>query len=299
MNQPRATDFAMLAALSLTWGSSFMLIELALVAFGPVWMAAARIVIAAILLWAFARLAGQRLPLDRRTWQLAAVIAFVGLVLPFSLIGWAQQGIESNQAAIVMAFTPLSTLLMANILTRDEKLTTGKVGGLLLGLLGVAVLLGGAGAGELVATGPRQFAVFLATLGYAYSSILFRDMSHIPPLSSGATVMIAAAVITLPLALIVEAPPRLPIGLSPGLSIIFLGVFSSALATVLMVQLINRIGVTFMSMNNYLVPAIAVAWGVLLLDEQVTGWTAVAFTLILAGVALASFSPASRPPRDG
>lgn len=298
MHRPRLVDFAMLLALSLTWGSSFMAIEVALDSFGPVWLAAARIVIAAVLLWAFARMAGHHLPLDRRTWKLAAVIAFVGLLLPFSLIGWAQQGIESNQAAIIMAFTPLSTLVMANMMTRDERLTTGRIAGLGLGLLGVALMLGGAEPGNLMVAGPRQFAVFLATLGYAYSSILFRDMAHISPLSASATVMIAATVITIPIALIFETLPQLPIGLMPGLAILFLGVFSSALAAVLMVQLINRIGVTFMSMNNYLVPAIAVIWGAVLLKEEVVWQTAAAFALILAGVALASFSPTRRPPQD-
>lgn len=289
----------MLLALSLMWGSSFMFIELALVSIGPIWLAAARIGIAAALLWAFARLMGHRLPQDRRTWQRAAGIALVGLVLPFPLIGWAQQGIESNQAAIIMAFTPLSTLVMAHLLTDEEKFTRGRVAGLVLGLFGVALLLGGAGREELMVAGPRQFAVFLATLGYAYSSILLRDMAHISPVSVSAAVMIAAAVITVPIAMVFEPLPRAPIGPMAGGATLFLGIFSSALATVLMVQLINRIGVTFMSMNNYLVPAIGVVWGTVLLNEVVTGQTFGAFALILAGVALASFRARRRPPKGG
>lgn len=297
MNQPRPLDFAMLLALSLMWGSSFMFIELALVSIGPIWLAAARIAIAAVLLWAFARLMGRRLPLDRRTWQMAAGVALVGLVLPFPLIGWAQQGIESNQAAIIMAFTPLSTLVMAHLLTDEEKFTKGRIAGLVLGLLGVALLLGGAGLEELMVAGPRQFAVFLATLGYAYSSILMRRMAHIPPVSAAAAIMIAAAVLTLPIALVFEPFPQAPIGPLASGATLFLGVFSSALATVLMIQLINRIGVTFMSTNNYLVPAIGVVWGAVLLNEVVTGQTFGAFALILAGVALASFSARHGPPK--
>lgn len=289
----------MLLALSLMWGSSFMFIELALVSIGPIWLAAARIGIAAALLWAFARLMGHRLPLDRRTWRRVAGIALVGLVLPFPLIGWAQQGIESNQAAIIMAFTPLSTLVMAHLLTDEEKFTRGRVAGLVLGLFGVALLLGGAGREELMVAGPRQFAVFLATLGYAYSSILLRDMAHISPISVSAAVMIAAAAITVPIAMVFEPLPQVPIGPIAGGATLFLGIFSSALATVLMVQLINRIGVTFMSMNNYLVPAIGVVWGTVLLNEVVTGQTFGAFALILAGVALASFRARRRPPKGG
>ncbi len=287
----------MLLALSLMWGSSFMFIELALVSIGPIWLAVARIAIAAVLLWAFARLMGRRLPLDRRTWQMAAGVALVGVVLPFPLIGWAQQGIESNQAAIIMAFTPLSTLVMAHLLTDEEKITKGRLAGLVLGLLGVALLLGGAGLEELMVAGPRQLAVFLATLGYAYSSILMRRMAHIPPVSAAAAIMIAATVLTLPIALVFEPLPQAPIGPMASGATLFLGVFSSGLATVLMIHLINRIGVTFMSMNNYLVPAIGVVWGTVLLNEVVTGQTFGAFTLILAGVALASFSARHSPPK--
>lgn len=287
----------MLLSLSLMWGSSFMFIELALVSIGPIWLAAARIGIAAVLLWAIARLMGHRLPLDRRTWQRAAGVALVGLVLPFPLIGWAQQGIESNQAAIIMAFTPLSTLVMAHLLTDEEKFTPGRIAGLVLGLLGVALLLGGAGLEELMIAGPRQFAVFLATLGYAYSSILLRDMAHISPISASAAVMIAAAAISVPVALVFEPWPQAPIGLTAVGATLFLGVFSSALAIVVMVQLINRIGVTFMSMNNYLVPGIGVIWGVALLNEAVTGQTFGAFALILSGVALASFNARRGPPK--
>ncbi len=298
MKQPRPLDFALLLGLSLMWGSSFMFIELALVSFGPITLAAARIVIAAPLLWIFARLTGHRLPLDRRSWGLAAGIAVVGLVLPFSLIGWAQQGIESSQAAIIMAFTPLSTLVMANMLTGGEKLTPGRIAGLALGLLGVAVLLGGAGLDDLLAAGPRQFAVFLATLGYAYSSILMLRMSHLSPVPVSAAVMIAAAVMTVPLALLFETLPSAPIEPMAGLATLFLGVFSSALAIVVMVHLINRIGVTFMSMNNYLVPAIGVIWGAVLLNEEITARTIGAFALILSGVALASFTARAGPSKE-
>lgn len=294
MKKPRLPDFAMLLALSLMWGSSFMFIELALVSFGPITLAAARILIAALLLWIIARLTGHHLPLDRRSWQLATVIAVVGLVIPFPLIGWAQQGIESNQAAIIMAFTPLSTLVMANMLTGEEKLTRGRVAGLILGLMGVAVLLGGAGAEDLMAAGPRQFAVFLATLGYAYSSILLRQLSHMSPIPVSAAVMIAAAVITVPLALLFETLPQAPIAPTPILATLFLGIFSSALAIVVMIHLINRIGVTFMSMNNYLVPAIGVIWGAILLNEEINAQTWGAFVLILSGVALASFTSRRR-----
>jgi drug/metabolite transporter (DMT)-like permease len=290
MKQPRPLDFAMLLALSLMWGSSFMFIELALVSFGPFMLAAARIVIAALLLWLFARLTGHHLPLDRRSWQLAAHIAVAGLVLPFPLIGWAQQGIESSQAAIIMAFTPLSTLVMVHMLTGEEKLTPGRVAGLVLGLAGVALLLGGAGIDDLLVAGPRQFAVFLATLGYAYSSILMRQMAHISPVSVSAAIMIAAAVLIVPLALLFEEWPQAPIEPMAGLATLFLGIFPSALAIVVMIHLINRIGVTFMSMNNYLVPAIGVIWGAILLNEEITGQTGGAFVLILCGVALASFT---------
>ena len=290
MSQPRLLDFAMLLALSLMWGSAFLFIELSLVSFEPVSLAAIRITIGAIVLWVFARLKGVHLPMSRQSWGQIAAIGFIGLVLPFILIGWAQQGIESSRAAIVMAFTPLTTLMMAHVMTKDEKLTVGKTAGLILGFSGVFLLLGGSGSGEISAAGPRQLAVLLATMGYALSSIMMRNLSHITPISLSAAIMIAASCMTIPLVLVFDDGLAGPITITSGMSALYLGIFSSALGTVVMIHLINRVGVTFMSMNNYLVPAIGVIWGAWLLGEEITTDAGGAFALILGGVALASLS---------
>lgn len=299
MNRPRPLDFAILLALGLMWGSAFLFIEYALESFGPISLAAIRIAMAALLLWVFARLRGHRLPTDRKTWVLCAVIGLIGLVMPFILIGWAQQEIESGRAAIIMSFTPLTTLMMAHVMTKDEKLTAGKIAGLALGFAGVFLLLGGLELGNYSAAMPRQLAVLLGTLGYALSGIMMRNLSHISPTSASAAIMIAASCMTLPLALAFDNALVGPVTLLSAMSVLFLGVFPSALATVVMIHLINRAGVTFMALSSYLIPAIGVIWGVLLLDEEITGQTAGAFALILTGVALASFSRRNRPAKEG
>lgn len=299
MTQPRPLDFAMLLALGFMWGSAFLFIEYALASFGPISLAAIRITLGALFLWLFARLKGHRLPVDRQTWVQTAAIGLIGLVMPFILIGWAQQEIESGRAAIIMSFTPLTTLMMAHIMTKDEKLTTGKIAGLVVGFAGVFLLLGGLELGNYSAALPRQLAVLLATLGYALSGIMMRNLSHITPTSASAAILIAASCMTVPLALVFDFGLAGPIMLLSGMSALFLGIFPSALATVIMIHLINRAGVTFMSMSSYLIPAIGVIWGALLLGEQITYQTAGALALILSGVALASFSARAHRSKDG
>lgn len=298
MKPPQLLDFVMLLALGLMWGSAFLFIELALVSFEPFNLAAVRIIVGTVFLWVFAWLTGHRLPRDKDTWILVAVIGFIGLVAPFILIGWAQQGIESGRTAIIMAFTPLTTLMMAHFMTKDEKLTLVRIAGLALGFAGVFLLLGGGDLENISVAGPRQLAVLLATLGYALGGILMRGLSHISPTSGSTAIMITASVMVMPLALLFESGPAGPITLLSLSSVLYLGIFSSALATVVMIHLINRVGVTFMSMSSYLIPVVGVIWGTLLLDEKITTQTGSAFALILSGVALASITIRRRTPKE-
>lgn len=298
MKKPELLDFAMLMALGLMWGSAFLFTELALASFDPVRLTAIRIIIGATFLWIFARLNGHRLPRDVATWVRVTVIGFIGLVMPFILISWAQQGIESSRAAIIMAFTPLTTLMMAHVMTNDEKLTPGRTAGLLLGFAGVFLLLGGAELDDFSAAGSRQLAVLLATMGYALASINMRKLSHISPTSGSAAIMIAASVIVLPPALLFASGSSGEITFPSAGSLVILGIFPSALATVVMIHLINRVGVTFTSMSSYLIPVVGVILGTLLLNEEITARTGAAFALILSGVALASFATRRRARKE-
>lgn len=300
-NQPAPLDYLALVLLSLMWGTSFMFVEIALIQFGPLTLTASRIVVAALLLWLATRVTGNRLPTGRAIWLWFLAIGVVGLLVPFSAISWAQQELDSSMAAIMMAITPLTTLFLAHLMTEDEKLGASKLVGLLVGLGGVVVLFDGVSSAGGV-SGPRLAAMLIAAVGYALSSVMMKRIMHLPTVSASAGVLIASAILTVPLAFLIENPMAVSYTPGPVGAILFLGFFSSAMATLIMLLLIGRAGVNFMALSSYIVPAIGVVLGVLLLGEKLTAPAILGFVLILAGVAVASvgqrqptFMPAEAP----
>jgi len=283
---PKPIDFGGLAVLASCWGSSFFFIELALESFGPLSVAAGRIAIAAALLTTLAVLAGHRLPRRRRDWGYLIGAGAVGAAMPFSLIPWGQAQIASSMAAILMAFTPLATTLLAHFMTHDERIAPVKLAGIGVGLAGVAVLVGGVSPETLAGNVPRKLAVLTAAIGYALSALLLRRTSGLPILVSAAGVMLSASLMSLPAALILEAPLATAPSWESLLAVGVLGVFPSAVAVVVLVWLLGRVGATFVSLNNYLVPGVGSVLGVTVLGERFTLGAAVGMGLILLGVLL-------------
>jgi len=280
---PRPADFGGLLVLALCWGSSFFFVELALEGFGPLTIAAGRITIAAALLTLLARLRGHRLPHNRRDWFYLIAAGVSGATIPFALIPWGQSQITSSMAAILMAFTPLATVLLAHLMTHDERISPGKIFGIVLGIVGVAVLVGGIDPERIGVNLSGKLAIVLAGIGYALSSLLLRRAS-VPTLVGAAGVMLPAAATILPVALLFEpVPERLPAPSAIG-AVLFLGVFPSAVAVVVLVWLLGRVGATFVSLNNYLVPLVGMLLGIGLLGEPFTAGAALGLVLILAGV---------------
>lgn len=295
---PKPADFLGLLALASCWGSSFFFIELALDGVGPLTLAAIRITIAALLLSLIARINGHGVPRERRDWHLLTVIGVSGATIPFSLIAWGQSQITSSMAAILMAFTPLATLLLAHLMTEDERLARGKILGVLLGIMGVSVLVGGISPDRLGTNLFGKLAVVVAGLGYAVSSLLLRRTSSLPTVVSAAGVMVPAALTILPLALIIEGLPQAWPPLRSLAALAFLGVFPSAIAVVILVWLLGRVGATFVSLNNYLVPLVGTGLGVGLLGEPVTPGVILGLVLILTGVLLTQHAQRLQAQKD-
>lgn len=293
--QPRPTplDVLTLIAVSLLWGSSFMCIEIALRSFGPFSLAATRIVLAGTFLYIIARVMGERFPDDKPTLKRLAAMGLCGTA-PFILITWAQQTIDSSTAAIVMAFAPLLTLTLAHFTTHDEKLSAFRAFGLVMGLAGVFVLFGGISPGDLPTQGFGMGLVFIGTIFYAVASILIRKLTHVSALVSAASFLGMSSLVVFPLAAIFDPPWQREVSVEGAFAVLFLGVFSSGLASLLLITLIKRAGVAFSTGTNYLVPLVAVLLGVGFLGEELATSTWLALLLIFAGLGIANFA-AARP----
>jgi len=284
---PRGAQVGGLLALGMLWGGSFMVLKVAVESVPAASVAAARLLIAALILVTIAWLSGHRLPLTWRAWRQYFIMGALAAALPFTLIGWGEVAIDSGLAAILMAVTPLSTLVLAHLFVSDEPMTISRVIGILLGLAGVVVLIGPSALQGLGDHAIRQGAVALGAVCYACGNIVARHLPKESDMTNSAGIMAAAAILWVPVALFVERPWTADPSSASLIAILALGLLPTALATMIYLWLVRTAGATFVSLSNYLVPVIGVFWGVLILDESLNPNAAFALVLVLAGIAVA------------
>lgn len=285
--------YVLLFALAAIWGLSFLLIKVAVEAIPPMTLVSGRLVIAAagmlVYLWA----TGRRLPSDGALWRDFAVLAVAGNILPFGLISWGEVVIDSGLAAILMAVMPLSSLVLAHIFTRDERLTPAKLAGVSVGFVGIVVLVGPgvlAGLGlEVVA----QIAVAGAAVCYAISNVYtrVRGVVALPAAVTSAGVLLCAAVLSVPLSLFIDRPWDLAPTTDSLVALFVLALVCTSLAYLILFHLITTTSASFVAFINYLVPVFGVAWGVLFLREAVQAGALAGLALILAGIAVSRLQP--------
>lgn len=281
------TEWLLLVALSVLWGGSFLFGKVAVGEIPPLSVTLGRVALAALalnlLLWAL----GQRLPTDRASWLAFAGMGFLNNALPFTLIFWGQTRIGAGLASILNATTPLWTVVIAHLLTSDEKLNAGKLAGVLLGIAGVAALIGPSAVAGFSGDVPAMIAVVLATLSYAFAGIFGRRFAHmgLAPLSVATGQVTASTVIMLPLALMVDQPWLLaPPGATAIAALVGLALISTALAYVIYFRLLATAGATNLLLVTFLIPPSALACGMLLLDEHLLSRHVVGLALIGAGL---------------
>lgn len=295
----RIRNFALLVLLAAIWGGSFLFIKVAVLAIPPLSVVAGRVLLGGLALSLLLVLAGQRLPRERRVWLDFLVIAAIGNVVPFFLIAWGELVIDSALAAILMGSMPFGAILLSHLLTEDEKLSGPKLLGVLLGLSGIVVLVGPEALQGLGRGLWSQLAIVAAGCGYALSSIYAkrRGLTRQPPTVTGCGVLIASSILVLPLALAHDRPWSLDPGAEALLALLGLGLLSTGLAYVILFKLLASAGVTFVSLNNYLVPVFGLLWGALILGEAIPADSLAALALILLGIGLTQWPLRGPLPR--
>lgn len=297
-------------ALAFAWGSSYFFIKIGVDSgLAPFTLVAWRLAISIVALGALLVLTGSRLPRDRGVLLSLAVVGVINVAVPFTLITWAEQSIDSALASILQGLTPLFSLILAGLVLHDEPITLNKVGGLVLGFAGAVVILGrhlapaiGADPGaELLG----ELALVLSCLSYAVSGVFLRrrigsrrlvdDPATGPramrPAEIAVPQNVVAFVITASLALLLETGSSA--GLVPGtqagwVSVIWLGLVGSGLAYLLFFRLLNSWGAYRTSLITYVMPVIGILLGVVLLDESIGLQTLVGTAMVIGGVALAN-----------
>lgn len=282
----QAPEWLQLGLLSILWGASFFFVELGLRELPPLTLVLVRLGLAAMALLLVARFSRRRLPREGRVWGTLLVMALLNNVLPFSLIGWGQTAIAGGLASILNATTPLWTVLLAHVLTRDEKMRPHKLVGVLIGFAGVVAMIGPAALGGLGVGVLAQLAVLLAAFSYACSSIVGRRFRGMDPLAIATGQLTLATVLMLPLAGLVETPWRLAMpGPTTWAAMTGLALLSTAFAYILFFRVLGRAGATNVQLVTFLVPVSALALNVALLGERLLPQHLIGMALIGAGLA--------------
>src|SRR5918999_2553970 len=277
-------DLGALVLLGALWGASYMFIRVAVPALGPFALMGLRVALAASVLALYAAFLVRDLPKFRSRWREFLIVGATNSAVPFTLIAAAEIELTASLAAILNSTTALFAAAVAAVWI-GEALTTKKIFGLVMGLVGVAVLVGWdpipLNSIVLLSVG----AMLAASLSYAIGGVYVkRTFAGVPPLAMAIGQQAGAAVLLLPLAAVSfpqEAPP-----LPAALSALALTLLSTALAYLLYFRLIENVGPTKTLTVTFLIPFFGLLFGVLLLGEPIGVGTLVGFGIILYSVAL-------------
>jgi drug/metabolite transporter (DMT)-like permease len=288
----------MIVVLGLTWGGTFLVIELALEGITPFWLAAARISFGAALTGIIWLARGPRLffsPTTPAQKTNLVVIALLSSAVPFMLLSWGQQFVTSGFAGVSMASVPLMVLPLAHFLIPGERMTWRRLIGFAIGFVGVAMLIG---ARAFESSGaalemPGRMATIAAAACYAVSSVQMRRLPAVDPVGLAAVLLLIGAAMVIPVAWIVEGPPPVP-DATTLMWVAFLGLVPTAAANLLRVAVVRSAGPVFMSLVNYQVPVWSVLLGAWILRETLPPSLAWAMLLILIGVGLSQFGALKR-----
>ncbi len=279
----------LLAIVAAIWGASYLFIKVAVDEVEPTAMMFIRLVLASVVLipvlvW---RLGAREAAAEvRGTGWRAFGVGFLNAAFPFVLIAWGEKYVDSGVAAIANATVPIFVVLLALRFNPSERVRGIRLAGILVGLVGVGVLAGLHPEGGWWAVA-GTLAIVVASLSYAAANhFVQHNYSRTAPLVIATVSCVTAALILLPFA-VVQWPAQTP-GWEAVASIVALGVLGTAVALLFFYRLLNRFGAARASLVTYLLPPVALVYGVLLLDEQVTLNAALGLVLILAGVALGS-----------
>jgi len=275
----------LLLLLGLLWGMPYALTKIALATIPPVTLVAARVSLAAAALWIVVLFMGCRLP-ARRDFVVGLFIqGLVTCAIPYTLIAFGQQSVDSALAAILNSTAPLFVCLISLLWTRHEPLTAGRLLGVTIGLGGVVLIAGASALAGLGRGTIGQAAIILATLSTAVSVIYGRRFVTVAPEVAAAGMLTAAAVMLLPLCLFVEAPLNSAPSAASLAALLVNGLVATALGFVVYFRLIRTIGSMGTASVGYLKPGVGVLIGCTLMGESLT-WTAgTGLIAILIGVA--------------
>ena len=283
MTSPKTSDYFILVLLSLIWASAFFNIKIATYSYGPITIAFLRIffgMIPVLLLCFYKKI---KIEVFSKDWKWFAAIGVINLVIPFFLIAYGVQKVQSNLAAILMSTTPISATILAHFFIDKEKINLVKILGIILGFLGIVYLF----SENLLINDENLFSALMILVGstfYVIGGILTLKISHKKNENVTASILIWGTIFVCPISLIIEQPWNLNPSLESTLSLIYLGIFPTGIAWLLRFMILKRNGLVFQSQVAYLIPIFGVILGYLFLNELVTSKILISLFIVILGI---------------
>ena len=269
--------------LGAVWGCSFLFNAILIREISPVWVAAGRVSIGAAICWVYLFAMRKPLPSDWQVYAQLLVLGILNYAIPFTLFPFAEQTVASSIVGVVNGLTPMSTVLVSQLWRGGEKATWNKLIGVAIGFVGAVILAlpslsEGASAqvlGLLAAIG--------ATLCYALTLNYARRFKNIEPAAVATCSLTAAALVTVPLALVFSGVPVITRGETWG-ALFAIGAFSTSFSFLLVYWLLPKVGATNLSLNTFITPISAILLGVLVLHERFEGAHMLGIAVIFVGL---------------
>lgn len=282
-------ELGVLLALGAIWGASFMFIKVAGAEIQPFALVEVRLALAALVMIGISAARPGTFAEMRKRWLPLTVMGLINCAIPYTLITWGETYISSGLAAIFNACAPLWAGLLLIFIPSSERTTVGKLVGLMVGIVGVGLIvssnihLGTDDIWQWVGQG----AVLLAALSYALSGIFGRfALKGVPVQVSATGQLITGAIMLIPLAAF-QVPSEFPSWQAAG-SLAILAIAGTAFASMLFYWLLARVGATGTLLVTYLLPAFALMWGAIFLNEAVTLLALGGLVLVLLGITISS-----------
>ena len=285
MRNPKSLDYLLLVTLALIWASAFFNIKIATYSFGPITIAFFRIFFGAIPVIILCLIKKIEIEAFSKDWLWFASIGFINLVIPFFLIAYGVQKVQSNLAAILMATTPLSATILAHFFTENEKFNWLKSVGILVGFFGIVFLF----SDKILINDENIFyalSILLGSTFYVIGGILTLRISNKRNENVTASILIWGSIIVFPIAMYFEQPWNLSPRLDSMIALLYLGVFPTGIAWLLRFNILKNNGLIFQSQVAYLIPIFGVILGFLFLNELITSKVIVSLSLIILGIYL-------------
>ncbi len=279
-------EWFLLIVLSILWGGSFFFNKLTVAEWPPFAVVQVRVGLAALALLLVVRIAGQSMAVGRELWLAFFGMGILNNLIPFSLFLWGQQQIASGLASILNATTPIFAVLVMHCFG-NEKATGLKLGGVLAGLVGVAILMGPDALSGLGSNLAAQLACILAAVSYAFSGLLGRRFRGVSPLVAATGQLSASTLMMIPIVFVMHPPWTLPMPSQQALlALVGLALISTALAYLLFFRIMRTAGPSNVMLVTFLIPVSAILLGSGLLGEELLPRHFAGMAAIFVGLAL-------------